>query len=164
MPTKIAPSGRPWTKTHAFYLLMGGFALYQGKDRYGALTPGKLEALLDNDLIDMPDIDEEDILDKSKGDWVAKTIAIVQMLWFTAQFIARYVKGWAATELEILTLSTTVMTIGMYYSWWHKPLDVRCQTKVYLKVAADVFFEAPELSRAVPIQGSHHKRKICTIF
>lgn len=143
---------------------MGGFALYQGEDRYGALTPEKLEELLDRGLIDMPNIDEEDILDKSKGDWVAKTIAIVQMLWFSAQIIARYVKGWAVTELEILTFSTIVMTVGMYYSWWDKPLDVRRQTKVYLKVAEDKFFEAPELSRAVPIHESHPKCKLSPYF
>ena len=143
---------------------MGGFALYQGNDRYGALTSTNLEALLDRDLIDMPDLDKEEILDKSKGDWVAKTIAVVQMLWFTAQLIARYVKGWAVTELEVLTLSTIVMTVGTYVCWWDKPLDVRCQTKVYLKVTADAFFEAPELSRAVPIQDSHVKRNICFIF
>jgi len=155
--------GRSWTKAHAFYLLMGGFALYQGNDRYGALTPNKLEALLERGLIDMPDIDEDEISDKSKGDWVAKTIAVIQMVWFTIQLIARYVKGWATTELEILTLSTIVMTVGMYYSWWDKPLDVRCQTKVYLKVAADSFFEAPELARAIPIQDSHIKRRIYPI-
>jgi len=156
--------GRPWSRTHAFYLLMGGFALYQGNDRYGVLTAAKLEALLEKDFIDMPNIEEEDILDRSKADWVAKTIAVVQMTWFSVQLIARYVKGWAVTELEILTFSTVVMTIGMYFSWWDKPLDVRRQTVVYLKVAPDTFFEAPELSRAVPIQESGVRRKPSSIF
>jgi len=143
---------------------MGGFALYQGNDRYGALTSAKLELLLEKDFIDMPNIEEEDILDRSKADWVAKTIAVVQMMWFSAQLIARYIKGWAVTELEILTFSTVVMTIGMYFSWWDKPLDVRRQTAVYLKVSPDAFFEAPELSRAVPIQDSHIKGKRSSVF
>jgi len=131
---------------------MGGFVLYQGNDRYGALTSADLETLLEKDYIDMPDIEEEEILDKSKADWAAKSIAVVQMLWFTAQLIARYAKGWEATELEILTLATIAMTVAMYYCWWNKPFDVRCQTKVYFKVAQETFFEAPELLRAVHIQ------------
>jgi len=138
---------------------MGGFVLYQGEDRYGALTEARLESLLERGFVDLPEIEEEEILDKSKGDWVAKTIAVIQLLWFAAQLVARYVKGWATTELEILTLSTAIMTVGMHICWWDKPLDIRCQTKVYLKVNADVFFEAPVLTRALPIQELQAKRK-----
>ena len=64
----------------------------------------------------------------SKGDGLTKTIAIFQLLWFSVQLIGRLVKGWAATELEVLTFAMCIMTVAIYYFWWNKPLDVHRQT------------------------------------
>ena len=41
-----------------------------------------------------PTISEEEINDKSKGDGLTKTIVILQLLWFSVQFIGRLINGW----------------------------------------------------------------------
>ena len=38
------------------------------------------------------------------------------------------------TLIELLTLSLAVLNGFMYFLWWHKPLDVRCPVRVYLRV------------------------------
>ncbi|KZP03664.1 hypothetical protein FIBSPDRAFT_844731 [Athelia psychrophila] len=72
----------------------------------------------------------DELGDKSKGDALSKTIAILQTLWFIAQCIARRVGNLAITNLEIMTLAYTVITLAMYTAWWHKPLNVRCPIRV----------------------------------
>lgn len=79
-----------------------------------------------------PSMSEEEIQDKSKADNLTKAIAICQLLWFSVQLIGRLLKGWAATELEVVTFGTCIITVVIYFFWWNKPLDVRCQTVLVL--------------------------------
>ena len=72
----------------------------------------------------------KEIQDKSKSDALSKTIAVVQTLWFVIQCITRSIRGLAITELEIMTLAYTVITVAMYVVWWHKPRNVGCPTRV----------------------------------
>ncbi|KZP10918.1 hypothetical protein FIBSPDRAFT_837989 [Athelia psychrophila] len=75
-----------------------------------------------------PTLDE--LGDKSKGDALSKSIAILQTLWFVAQCIARRIGNLAITNLEIMTLAYTVITVAMNAAWWHKPLNVRCPIRI----------------------------------
>ena len=68
--------------------------------------------------------------DRSKGDTLSKTVAVVQTFWFIAQCIARRAQGMTITNLEIMTLAYTMITVAMYAAWWHKPLNVRCPVRV----------------------------------
>ena len=72
----------------------------------------------------------KEIQDKSKSDALSKTIAVVQTLWFVVQCITRSIQGLAITELEIMTLAYTVITVAMYAVWWHKPRNIGCPTRV----------------------------------
>ncbi|KZP15601.1 hypothetical protein FIBSPDRAFT_690551, partial [Athelia psychrophila] len=72
----------------------------------------------------------DELRDRSKGGALSKTIALLQTLWFVAQCIARRVENLAITNLEIMTLAYTVITVAMYAAWWHKPLDVSCPIRV----------------------------------
>ncbi|KZP11759.1 hypothetical protein FIBSPDRAFT_837278 [Athelia psychrophila] len=72
----------------------------------------------------------DELGDKSKSDALSKTIAVLQTLWFVAQCIARRIGNLAITNLEIMTLAYTVITVAMYAAWWHKPLNVRCPIRV----------------------------------
>ncbi|KZP11754.1 hypothetical protein FIBSPDRAFT_671517, partial [Athelia psychrophila] len=72
----------------------------------------------------------DELGDKSKSDALSKTIAVFQTLWFVAQCIARRVENLAITNLEIVTLAYTVITVAMYAAWWHKPLNVRCPIRI----------------------------------
>jgi len=107
---------------------MGGFALHDEKEGISRpVHPDAFPTEVETKFT-LPTITEEEIKDKSKGDGLTKTIAIFQLLWFSVQLIGRLVKGWAATELEVLTFATCIMTVIIYFFWWNKPLDVHCQT------------------------------------
>lgn len=76
---------------------------------------------------------EEEIQDRSKSDWLAKTVVIVQTLGFVTQCIARTIQGLPMTELEILTLAYTTLSFGIYIAWWNKPRNVERPIRVFQK-------------------------------
>ncbi|KAJ6449593.1 hypothetical protein C8R45DRAFT_1130766 [Mycena sanguinolenta] len=75
-------------------------------------------------------INEEHIMDKSKGDAFSKGVALLQGLWFTMQYLARVHQRLAMTQLEVATLAFAVVNIFIWLLWWNKPLDVQRPTVV----------------------------------
>ncbi|KAF7982733.1 hypothetical protein HWV62_26604 [Athelia sp. TMB] len=67
---------------------------------------------------------KEEINDKSKGDPLSKTFAILQTLWFVIQCSARRVQSLPITKLELVTLAYAAITVAMYRFWWAKPLNI----------------------------------------
>jgi hypothetical protein len=135
---------RGWTKTHGYFIQMGGFMLFEGEDAKGVLSPDQLPKLLEGKKIEFPTISVEEIQDRSKGDGFSKTIALGQTLWFIAQCLARRADHLDVTLVELLTLSLAVLNGVMYFLWWYKPLDVRCPVRVYLLDKPDEPCEVPE--------------------
>ena len=121
-----------WTRVHAFFLIMGGFTLHEGGNPVRILGARELEELSEVGKIEWPTITKDEIADRSKGDYLSKTIVLFQTTWFIAQCIARGVYGLAVTELEVVTLAFATLTGVIYYFWWDKPLDVRCSIPVQL--------------------------------
>ena len=121
-----------WTRAHAFFLIMGGFTLHEGGKPVRVLEARDLEELSEAGKIEWPTITEEEIVDRSKGDYLSKTIVLFQTTWFIGQCIARGAYRLAVTELEVVTLAFAVLTGVIYYFWWDKPLDVRCSIPVQL--------------------------------
>lgn len=85
---------------------------------------------------DVPDVIkkrtlEAEIQDKSKGDALSKTLALVQTTWFILQCISRAIKGIAVTELEVATCAFAVLNFVTYVLWWNKPLNVSRPILVY---------------------------------
>ncbi|TFK32421.1 hypothetical protein BDQ12DRAFT_773343, partial [Crucibulum laeve] len=117
-------SDRGWTQTHGFFIQMGGFMLYEGNSPVHILSVTELEDLVRKNEIEFPDIPEQEIQDKSKGDMLSKGIVVLQTSWFIIQCIARASQKLAITELELVTLSFCALNGLMYYLWWNKPLDV----------------------------------------
>jgi len=77
--------------------------------------------------------DSEEIADRSKGDYLSKTIVVFQTTWLIVQCIACGAYGLAVTELEVVTLAFGHPDCRIiYYFWWDKPLDVRCSIPVQL--------------------------------
>lgn len=72
----------------------------------------------------------DEISNQSKGDGFSKGIAIIQTLCFVVQCMARHVKRFPVTSLEIMTLAYAVMTVAMYAARWSKPLNVSCAVHV----------------------------------
>ena len=98
----------------------------------GTLSLGRLKDLVDNSLVTFPTITAAEIQDRAKGDFLSKSIAILQTSWFIIQCIARGVQGLAITELELVTLALASLNGVIYYFWWDKPLGVNEPVHVYL--------------------------------
>ena len=129
---KYAKDHTSWTPVHSFFLIMGGFTLHKGGNPVRVLVPKELEELSEAGKIEWPTITKEEIADRSKGDYLSKTIVLFQTTWFVGQCIARGAYGLTVTELEVVTLAFASLTGVIYYLWWDKPLDIRCSIPVHL--------------------------------
>ena len=76
---------------------------------------------------------EEEIKDKGKSDWLAKSLVLLQTSWFVMQCIARAVERLPVTHLEIVTLAYAAMNFVIYVFWWNKPLNVNRPVRVFRK-------------------------------
>ncbi|KZT04741.1 uncharacterized protein LAESUDRAFT_282252 [Laetiporus sulphureus 93-53] len=115
-----------WTRTHGFFLLMGGFA-QQCKDSTKSLTrldPEKFHELVSNEEVEFPNISKDEIEDKSKVDVLSKCVVLLQVTWFVMQVISRYLQGLYITQMEVFTAAFTIMTAAMYFSWFYKPYTI----------------------------------------
>jgi hypothetical protein len=136
---------------------MGGFILHERGKAVQILEARDLEELSEAGKIDWPTITEEEIADRSKGDYLSKTIVLFQTTWFIGQCIARGAYGLDVTELEVVTLAFATLTGVIYYLWWDKPLDVRCSIPVHLiedrseKIGVDVEVEKHDPASQSPV-------------
>ena len=115
---------------------MGGFKLislpFPGTPQSEIFYSGEVlsfeqfQELVRDPEISTINIDAEEIKDKSKGDLLSKTIAILQTTWFIIQCIARGAQGLALTELELVTIALASLNAITYFFWWDKPLE--CQS------------------------------------
>ncbi|KAG2338838.1 hypothetical protein BDR05DRAFT_1003916 [Suillus weaverae] len=124
IPNSSRSSSAGWTVTHGFFALMGGFVLCVDNELQATLTPEQLLHFVREGSVDIPSITEAEIKDRSKGDGLSKCIAILQLVWFVIQLIARYAQNLPVTLLEIDTLAVVTMTCIAYGLWWKKPKDV----------------------------------------
>ena len=76
-------------------------------------------------IASLPDVDEDALDDRNKGDIVVKLIALAQILWFLIQLATRLVRGISTSQLEILTLAYTASTAITYLLLLDKPKDVQ---------------------------------------
>ncbi|KAG1732838.1 hypothetical protein EDB19DRAFT_1246315 [Suillus lakei] len=125
IPNSSRSSSPRWTLTHGFFASMGGFVLYVDGEPRAALTPDELLRFVLEGSVDIPDIMEAEIKDRSKGDGISKCVAILQLVWFVIQLIARYTQNLPVTLLEIDTLGVATLACITYGLWWKKPKDIR---------------------------------------
>ncbi|KAF9045088.1 hypothetical protein BJ165DRAFT_1528005 [Panaeolus papilionaceus] len=114
-----------WTISHSFFLLMGGFTLPNDEDGQPEPVPAhRFDELLLENRIKFPSVSRNDILDKSKGDPLAKGFVVLQTFWFVAQCLARFLqKGLVVTQLEVATLALVPINVVIYFFWLKKPLS-----------------------------------------
>lgn len=72
-----------------------------------------------------------DIKDKSKADWIVKTIAVIQITRLIFDLITRGIGGQSVTQLEIATVSFSGFAIFTHFANWWKPKDVSQPTKLH---------------------------------
>jgi hypothetical protein len=120
-----------WTSTHSFWAIKGGI----GGDGVGSepfipsnvppkLTEKGISFLLQTAPELLPDVAEGEVKDKSKGDWLIKSLACIQATWFYVSCLVRVGQSLPLTLLELNTFAHAMCTIVVYFVWWHKPLDV----------------------------------------
>jgi len=138
-----------WTKTHGFFVIMGGFHLFRCPQPDAdplnpheddiPLHPLSINHLEDSEYgqFDFTVPTEAEIQDRGKSDWLAKTLVLFQTMWFVLQCIARGVECLPVTELEIVTLAYATMSFAIYLFWWNKPRNVECPIRVFLKSRED---------------------------
>ncbi|KAG2068154.1 hypothetical protein BDR04DRAFT_1025390 [Suillus decipiens] len=115
-----------WTTTHGFFAWMGGFMLYCDDKPQAPLTPEELIDFIDKGYVSIPDITKADIEDRSKSNALSKSTAIIQLVWFVVQLVARF--AWhprlPTTLLEIDTMAIVTLACISHFLWWKKPKDV----------------------------------------
>ncbi|KAF7369908.1 hypothetical protein MSAN_00620300 [Mycena sanguinolenta] len=113
-----------FSSTQACFFCMGGFVSSTGHPiatKKQLRDPGlgsKFRAAIRN-------VNDEEIMDKSKGDALSKGVAFLQGLWFILHCLARVHQHLAVTQLEIATLAFAVVNVFIWLLWWNKPLDVQ---------------------------------------
>ena len=76
----------------------------------------------------------EDIDDKSKADWLAKLLAVLQMGRFLFGAISRLAAHFPISPLESVTCAYVLCTLLTYVFWFHKPYNV--QEPIRIEVGA----------------------------
>ena len=92
----------------------------------------------DIDFTSFTVLTEEEIKNKGKSDWLAKSLVLLQTSWFVIQCIARAIEHLPVTHLEIVTLAYAAMNFVIYIFWWNKPLNVNRPVRVFRKSEASV--------------------------
>ncbi|KZP34023.1 hypothetical protein FIBSPDRAFT_943096 [Athelia psychrophila] len=119
-----------WTITHGFLVVMGGLYYYETPPYDNEAPPQPTHPVSREDLTKLIKMKKftlphkAEINDKSKGDPLSKTFAIIQTLWFVMQCGARRLQSLPITKLELVTLAYAAITVAMYWFWWSKPLNV----------------------------------------
>ena len=109
-----------WTRTHSYFVLMGGFAL-QDDEGTREIRFDTFLSLVDAGDIVNPVVTKDEIKDKSTSDALAKAILIVQLSWFVTQVAARLINHLAVTLVELDTVCMALFTFPLIFFWWRKP-------------------------------------------
>jgi hypothetical protein len=122
------------TIAYGFYALMGGFVIdidklseagnptfINGVKRL-SLTPKGL--LLLAKCGHLPEVTEEEILDKSKVDELGKLLACTHVTWMVIHVCTRLGMHLPVTTLEVTAVSHVMCALVLYALWWHKPRKV----------------------------------------
>lgn len=128
---KVSPQ-TSFSLTYGFYVVMGGFVV-DVSDMHDKLTrltvtPAGMLHLARLGLFER--ISDNDIGDKSKADWLAKGLVILQVTWMILQCISRRAAGYPLSPLEVHTLVHAGCALFMYTLWFKKPLDVKEPTVI----------------------------------
>jgi hypothetical protein len=132
-----------WTYRHGFFANMGGFELNPADGKPFRVNSKHIHWLVTRGYVEVPQISDEELWDKSKQDTVAKLITCGQAAYLILQCIGRAVQGLAVTTLELSTMAIVVCAIMTSVCWIAKPLDVRYPIRIHMtKTIAEVLQEA----------------------
>ncbi|PYI36123.1 hypothetical protein BP00DRAFT_474770 [Aspergillus indologenus CBS 114.80] len=84
-----------------------------------------LQLLAAKVLLQLPDITEKELQDRSKADWLLRSITVLQILWMIIQIAVRGVTRLAVTPLEIGVAAFACCAVMTYVLSWNKPKGVQ---------------------------------------
>lgn len=64
-----------------------------------------------------PNISGEELLDQSKGDWMAKSISVCQILWTVLPIGVRLATGLGVSPLEVAVLAIAMCALILIYPY-----------------------------------------------
>ncbi|KAF2832754.1 hypothetical protein CC86DRAFT_452155 [Ophiobolus disseminans] len=129
----------PWTRIHSHYVLMGGFVLdcsalgpdtFPGRRTRFTLTTAAVLKLAETEPSMIPDIDVEQICDKSKASNFIKFVVCTQATWFIVQVLGRLSTHCALSLLEVNTFAHALCCLAIYCFWWDKPMAIDTPTPI----------------------------------
>jgi hypothetical protein len=108
---------------------MGGFFVDLGphrrhKERLIRIHPERFLEHFEAGKLAWPETSDEEIEGRSKADWFAKSLALIQVFWFILNLVGRQAQGLGITTLELYTLGIVVCGIVTSSAYWEKPFDV----------------------------------------
>jgi hypothetical protein len=135
----LAPEGG-WPLTHGFFANMGSFAIRRKRASAGeTLTPpihlnGKsLLALLKGEhksLVKAPLLSQADIEDRSKSNLFAKSVVVLQVLYYCGSCLLRLIHQLPVTQLEIGTFGFAVCSVLSFFFLFPKLRSVNTTTVI----------------------------------
>ena len=120
-----------WSMKHAFLANMGGFVLHprlSATEHWHTfpLDAEQVHYLVRRGYIPYSAvlIDSEVIEDKNKVDGLLRLLTVCQILWYFVGTVGRAFQGLTISLLELSTLGFIVCSLGTYFCWFHKPMDI----------------------------------------
>lgn len=122
---------------------MNGIVIRNGSpgpyDReYVHMEPRQLVHLFESGTVPWPKLREQEIDSHSEANGLIKSIALAQIIYFTAQAISRAAVKLPVTPIELFTLSTVLCATMSYIAWWHKPYGVNVPIYIHTKDPVDI--------------------------
>lgn len=158
---KFRDSGYPeWSMKHAFLADMGGFVLHPRLSPNEQWHPFPLDSEQVHYLVvnaylpySAVQVDREIIEDKNKVDGLLRLITVCQILWYFVDTVSRAFQGLTITLLELATIGFIVCTLGTYFCWFHKPMDIGRPFALEANATLqDILLKAENSSTSVIIQ------------
>lgn len=118
-----------WTVVHSYYAQMGGLVFCDFSKQH-AMTASHLTQRFKwyhgdamHPIMHLF-LGMNDILDKSKADWLLKGLAVLQVTWIIINVIIRHITRLPISQIEIATVAFAIMAILTYIANWWKPKDI----------------------------------------
>ena len=102
-----------WTQTHCQFAANNGFRICR-RGRVEDFGISRICYFAKKGRLNPPPISKDELNSRSKTDWIAKLITILQAGWFVIQVIFRAAEHLDITSLEFLTASFVLCTIMTY--------------------------------------------------
>jgi hypothetical protein len=84
----------------------------------------------------LPQLSEDELEDKNKGDYILKVLALLQIVWMLVQLLVRWSNKRPVSQLEVMTLSFAACAVILYALGLSRPQGVETPTMVPAKRAS----------------------------